>query len=258
MISLLGIGIGIATVSFAVVWAICVRIRNYAFLDVAWSYAVAVLAPVYSALGPGDSVRKWVATGIGVAWSVRLGTHLLVRVVRHHPSEDPRYQTLRKRWDGPAMFLAFFELQAVIAVIFSLPFLLAAFNAQPTMALVEWLGLGVALIGLAGESVADAQMTSFKRDPASKGRVCQKGLWKWSRHPNYFFEFVVWVGFCVFAFGSPWGGITVICPILMLYFLLRVTGIPLTEEYSIESKGDAYREYQRTTSAFVPWFRRKP
>ena len=94
----------------------------------------------------------------------------------------------------------------------------------------------------------------FRADPANRGRFISTGVWEWSRHPNYFFEWLVWVGYAVFALGSPWGWLGLIAPALMLHFLLNVTGIPMTEELSLKSKGDAYREYQRTTSAFVPWF----
>jgi len=257
MWTLLGIGTVIAVVAFALVWAISVRIRNYGLLDAAWSYGVTVLAPIYAWYGPGDALRKWLVTAVGVAWSLRLGTYILVRVLRHHPTEDQRYETLRKRWPGTGMFLVFFELQAVLVVIFSLPFLFVAFNPSPHLQLVEIAGLILALIALAGEATSDLQMSAFKADPASKGQVCRRGLWRYSRHPNYFFESLIWWAFFLVTLGSPYGWITIVCPLLMLYFLFKVTGIPLTEEYAVKSKGDAYREYQRTTSAFVPWFPKK-
>jgi len=248
------IGLAITIAAFAGVWVISVKIRNYGLLDAAWSYGVAVLAPIYASVGPGEPLRKWLLTAIGVAWSVRLGTYILLRVLRHHPAEDPRYETLRRRWPGAGMFLVFFELQAVLVALFSLPFLLAAFNQSPHLQPVEIGGLILAAIALVGESAADLQMSAFKTDPACKGQVCRRGLWRYSRHPNYFFESLIWWAFFLFALGSPWGWITIVCPLLMLYFLLKVTGIALTEEYSLKSKGDAYREYQRTTSAFIPWF----
>lgn len=107
-----------------------------------------------------------------------------------------------------------------------------------------------------GESVADRQLDRFRRDPANKGRVCRVGLWRVSRHPNYFFEWLLWVAYFTFALASPGGWLTAYCPALMLYFLFRVTGIPTTEAQALRSRGDDYRECQRTTSAFVPWFRR--
>lgn len=256
MLTLLAIGAAIALAAFAVTWAISVKLHNYGFLDVAWSYGIAVLAPLYAAFGSGEPNRKWMITIIGVTWSLRLGTYILVRVLRHHPAEDVRYETLRARWPGPAMFLAFFELQALIVVIFSLPFLLVSFNPQRTLHPLEISGIFLALVALCGEAIADLQMQRFKARPDSAGKVCQIGLWGYSRHPNYFFESLIWWAFFLVALPSPWGWTTIVCPLLMLYFLLKVTGIPLTEEYAVKSKGEAYREYQRTTSAFVPWFRK--
>lgn len=257
ILSLFLTGWGIAAAAFLAVWAVSVRIRNYGLLDAAWSYGVAVLAPLYAVLGPGDSVRKGLAAAVGVAWSLRLGTYILRRVLRHHPEEDPRYRTLRERWPGSGKFLVFFQLQALVAAVFSLPFLLMAYNTSPELKAVELLGLGVALLSLGGEALADHQMAAFKKNPANRGGVCQDGLWRYSRHPNYFFEFMVWVGFFLAALGTPWGWITVVCPLLMLHFLLNVTGVKLSEKHSLETRGEAYRAYQQRTSAFVPRFPKK-
>ena len=134
------------------------------------------------------------------------------------------------------------------------PLLAACLNPAPAIHPLEWAGLVLWAVTLAGEAVADRQLEVFRRDPASRGRTCRSGLWRYSRHPNYFFEWLVWVAYFVFALASPWGWATVYCPALMLYFLFRVTGIPATEEQAVRSRGDDYRDYQRTTSAFVPWF----
>lgn len=255
MITWLLIGLGLLLVLFALVWAIGVKIRNYSFLDAMWSYGVALLAPLYAAVGPGHPGRKIAFTILGMAWSLRLGTYIFFRVLQHHPQEDVRYQGLRQRWSGSGLFLLFHELQAITVVIFSLPFLLASWRLVPLRAL-DLIGLTVVILALVGESLADRQMKRFKHDPANRGRVCDTGLWHYSRHPNYFFEFLIWVGFALASLDTPHGWITLLCPALMYYFLTKVTGIPLTEEYALKSKGDAYREYQRTTSAFVPWFRK--
>jgi steroid 5-alpha reductase family enzyme len=122
------------------------------------------------------------------------------------------------------------------------------------MSVFEWLGAIVWLVALAGESIADSQLKSFKSRPVNKGKVCQIGLWRYSRHPNYFFEWLIWVAYFVFALASPFGSLSILCPLLMLYFLFKVTGIPATEEQAIRSKGEAYCNYQRSTSVFVPWF----
>ncbi|MDB6152073.1 MAG: hypothetical protein JWL90_526 [Chthoniobacteraceae bacterium] len=256
MLLLLGTGLLIALTCFALTWAVSVRIENYGLLDVAFSYGIAVLAPFYALSGPGNPLRKGAFALIGAAWSLRLGTYILLRVIKHHPKEDVRYEKLRERWRGPGMFLVFFELQALIVGLFSLPFLAASFNDSPALRPIEVAGLILAALALMGESLADEQMRRFKSDPANRGAVCQAGLWRYSRHPNYFFESLVWAGFSIAALGSPWGWTGLICPFLMLYFLFKVTGIPLTEEYALKSKGALYREYQRTTSAFVPWFKK--
>jgi steroid 5-alpha reductase family enzyme len=258
MLTLLALGSLLCIVAFALIWALCVRIRNYSFLDVAFSYGVALLAPLYAWDAPAPLTRKVAFVSLGVAWSLRLGTYILVRVLGHHPREDVRYEALRDRWKGPWMFLVFFEMQALLVVLFSLPFLLAVFNPSPELHPLEIAGLALAAIALLGEATADWQMQSFKNNPKNKGAVCQAGLWNYSRHPNYFFEALLWCGFALAALPSPWGWVCLLCPLLMLYFLLRVTGIPLTEEYALKSKGDAYREYQRTTSALVPWFKKPP
>ncbi|MBI3504357.1 MAG: DUF1295 domain-containing protein [Proteobacteria bacterium] len=257
MITLLAVAVAIAAAYFAATWAVSVRIRNYGLLDVAFSYGVAILAPIYAWYGTGDARRTWAFTALGVVWSLRLGTYILVRVLRHHPAEDVRYQTLRARWPGSLRFLGFFELQAALVVLFSLPFLFVAFNPGPAFAPLEMAGMAIMAMAVLGESVADLQLQGFKRDPANRGRVCDAGLWRYSRHPNYFFESMVWWGAFLTALPAPFGWVTIACPLLMLYFLFKVTGIPLTEEYAVKSKGDAYREYQRTTSAFVPWFRKR-
>lgn len=256
MFAWLAVATAISCVGFAITWAISVRIRNYGLLDVAFSFGVALLAPLYAIVGPGSGMRKWLFTAIGVFWSVRLGSYILLRVLRHHPSEDPRYRTLRARWPGPLRFLGFFQLQALLVVVFSLPFLLTAWNREPGVSLLEAAGLLLTAIAVCGEAIADRQMQGFKRR-ATPTAVCDVGLWKYSRHPNYFFESLVWWGAFLVALSAPWGWVTIVCPLLMLYFLSRVTGIPLTEAQALESKGAAYREYQRTTSAFVPWFRRR-
>lgn len=232
--------------------------KNYGFLDVAWSYGVAVLAPMYGMLSHGTLLWPWIFRAIGMLWSVRLGTYILRRVLKHHPHEDARYMSLRNQWKGPGMFLVFFELQAVVVAVFSLPFLFVSFDPSQKFVPMQHLGLLLATLALCGEALADFQMQQFKANSANKDRVCQDGLWKYSRHPNYFFEAMVWWSFFLVALPSPHGWVTIVCPLLMLYFLFKVTGIPLTEEYAVKSKGEAYLEYQRSTSAFIPWFRKQP
>ena len=255
----LSIGASLAFVLFTITWMQSRKFDNYSFVDITWSYSLAFIAPVYALLNGGNTWRTGLALGMAMIWSLRLGTYLSLRIRKHHPHEDVRYQVLRVKWEGKlgSRFFAFFQAQAVLIVLLSIPILLAMRNASPRHELIELIGLCVWCIGIVGESIADAQMGQFKKDSSNKGKVCNVGLWRYSRHPNYFFESVIWWGFWLFACGSPWGWLTLYAPAMILYFLLRVTGIPLTEKCAVESKGDAYRDYQRTTSAFIPWFPKK-
>lgn len=256
--SLFGWGALIVVVIFTLTWLLSLRLNNFSFVDVAWSYGLVFLAPLYAIAGSGYTPRKILATAMAVLWSLRLGSYLLARIARHHPHEDVRYQVLRKDWKDHLArhFFFFFQAQALLILLLSVPILLACLNPAPLLSAIEIIGAIVWFIGICGEAFSDAQMAAFKRKPESKGKVCQEGLWRYSRHPNYFFESTVWWGFWLFACGSPWGWITVYAPVMILYALLRVTGIPLTEKCAVESKGEAYLEYQRTTSAFVPWLRK--
>jgi len=137
-------------------------------------------------------------------------------------------------------------------VLLGIPFLSACSNPEPTLGQLEWAGAALWLVAISGEALADAQLSAFKRDAANAGRVCDAGLWRYSRHPNYFFEWLIWVSYFLFACASPWGWVGIISPACILYLLLRVTGIPATEEQSLRSRGDAYRRYQERTSPFVP------
>jgi steroid 5-alpha reductase family enzyme len=245
---------------FALVYLLARSIDNYGIVDVAWSYAFAVLATLYALFGPGWLVRRALIAALVAVWSLRLGTHLLVRIAGKHPEEDGRYRQLRSDWgSGFKLKMAgFFQMQAVSVVLLGIPFLSACSNPEPTLAPLEWAGTALWLVAISGEALADAQLSAFKRDAGNAGRVCDAGLWRYSRHPNYFFEWLIWVSYFLFACASPWGWVGIISPACILYLLLRVTGIPATEEQSLRSRGDAYRRYQERTSPFVPLPRRKP
>ncbi len=240
------------------VWLIALRIQNAGIVDIAWAAGFSVLAALYAGVGEGYLPRRLLVAGMAVLWSLRLATHLYRRVVGQHPIEDGRYAQLRHDWAGRwnLKLFFFFQLQAGLDVLLSVPFLLACLNTTPRIHTVEWLALLLWGLAFCGEYLADSQLARFKTDPANQGKVCEEGLWRYSRHPNYFFEWLIWVSYFLFVAASPYGLLTVFCPLLMLYFLFKVTGIPMTEEQAIRSKGDAYRRYQKATSAFVPWFRR--
>jgi steroid 5-alpha reductase family enzyme len=245
---------------FAIVYAVARAIDNYGIVDIAWSYAFAALAISYALFGAGWPVRRAMVAALVTVWSLRLGTHLLVRIAKKHPVEDGRYVQLRKDWAAAfnAKMAGFFQMQALSVVLLGFPFLAACSNPDQAVGILEWAGAALWLVAISGEALSDAQLAKFKRDPQSAGKVCDVGLWRYSRHPNYFFEWLIWVSYFTIACASPWGWIGIISPACILYLLLRVTGIPMTEEQSVRSKGDAYRRYQERTSAFVPLPTRSP
>ncbi len=238
-----------------VLWLIHLRTGNAAIVDAGWAGGVGLLGVLYAWLGGGYWLRAALLAGMTGIWGLRLAIYLLADRIIGHP-EEGRYQELRRKWKTNIAFkfLLFYEAQALLCVVLSVPFLLASRNAAPVISNVEWMAVGIWLIAITGESIADAQLNRFKANRANKGRTCQVGLWHYSRHPNYFFEWLIWIAFALFALGSPDGWWGLYTPVLMLYFVLRVTGIPATEAQAVRSRGDEYRRYQRTTSAFVPWF----
>lgn len=269
-------GLAFVLVEMTLTWLLARRLRNYGIVDIVWSLGFAPLVLLFLAIAARrfydaklDAFPEWnvlracLLSGMVVLWSLRLGWHLFVRVKSHHPVEDVRYAKLRQDWGAGAdrRMYGFFLLQGVLQVLLALPFAWVCLDASASsgplgLGITGIAGIALWITGLVGESIADAQLSRFRRNPANRGQVCQEGLWAWSRHPNYFFEWMVWVGYAVFASGAPWGWTGWLSPLLMLHFLLNVTGIPMTEELSVKSKGEAYRRYQRTTSAFFPWRRK--
>lgn len=246
-------------VLFAAVYCIARWINNYGIVDIAWSYSFAAAAAAFALLGNGAPVRRAMIAAMVVVWSLRLGTHLLIRVAGKHPLEDPRYQQLRKDWGNRfnLKMAGFFQLQAASVVFLSIPLLVACTNSDPSIGRVEWAASALWAVAITGEALSDAQLSRFRRNTLNTGKVCDAGLWRYSRHPNYFFEWLIWVAYFLFGCASPWGCIGILSPACILYLLLRVTGIPATEEQSVRSKGDAYRRYQEQTSPFVPLPNRK-
>jgi len=237
-------------------WWLGIRNHNFSYVDIGWSVNFAVLAVLYAWLAPGDLSRRVIIAAMFTAHGLRLGWHLSKRIIGE--PEEGRYQQLRKDWGGSGnlnlKFLGFFEFQAILNAFLTLPMLIASFNDAPSLNVPEIAAAALFIIALIGESTADAQLAAFKRDPANKGGVCDVGLWRYSRHPNYFFEWLIWIAYAVFALASPHGWIALAMPVLMLHFLINVTGLKATEEQALRSKGERYRLYQARTSGFVPWF----
>lgn len=243
-------------VIFTAAWAFCVKIKNFSPVDAFWAFCIG-LTSVFFLLRDQPSTQALIAGILITAWSVRLGYHLSRRIAKHHPSEDSRYQKLREIWQEKAnpMFLLLFLGNATLVFLLALPFYLISADPNPAYDLFPILGTLITLTGLIGETIADQQMSAFKASNSDPKSICQIGLWKYSRHPNYFFESIIWIGFFVFALGSPYGWTTLYAPAIITFLLLKVTGIPPTEASALKRKGEAYREYQRTTSPFIPKFK---
>jgi steroid 5-alpha reductase family enzyme len=239
-------------VIFSAAWAWQLKTENAGMVDPIWAYSLGLVAVLYAVLGTGDpSIRALTALG-GLVWGMRLGTHLWKR--NFGKPEDARYHRFREQWGDQAnskMFW-FFQLQVVISMLLSIAFLVPSYRTTPLAA--GWVVLAVALwiASVAGEAIADGQLRRFKSDPANHETVCRAGLWRYSRHPNYFFECVHWLAYIALSVGTPWGWFTLLPPLLMAFLLLKLSGIPLLEE-SMAKRRPGYADYMRTTSALIPW-----
>jgi steroid 5-alpha reductase family enzyme len=247
---------GAIALLMAILWARQLRTRNATSVDVAWSASFALIALQTAAelLARGEGTRLRV---VGVAalttfWSVRLASHLYFTRVRGHAHEDGRYAQLRTEW-SQTKFFVFYQAQALLAAIFAVPVILVMSAPGAAPAGTDFLGLAIAAMAIGGEALADAQLQRHRQNPANRGLTCRVGLWRYSRHPNYFFEWVHWWAYVAIGVVAPAGWLTLLGPALMLYLMFKVTGIPPTEAQSLKSRRD-YPEYQRTTSAFFPWF----
>jgi steroid 5-alpha reductase family enzyme len=234
------------------VWAASVRLRDVSIVDVFWGPAFAAVAWTAVAVA-GPSPRGLLAAALATAWGLRLGVHLAAR--KRGRGEDRRYAAMRAA-AGPSFALrslgTVFLLQAALVFAISLPLqAAAALGPGAPLGGLDLAGAVVALAGIAIEATADAQLARFLARPGSRGRVMQEGLWRWSRHPNYFGDAVVWwgLGLLGLAAGAPW---TLAGPALMTLLLLRVSGVTLLER-TIGERRPGYAEYARRTSAFVPW-----
>ncbi|WP_043888302.1 DUF1295 domain-containing protein [Methylophaga thiooxydans] len=225
---------------------------NAGVVDVLWAALMSLIPVYYAWQADGDVLLRIVAAGIMGIWYLRLCVHLSGRVFAE--DEDGRYRYLRQYWGEKTHrnHFFFFQFQAVLAWTFTLPvwWLSQAEQANP---ITIFVALVLVLFASTGVYIADKQLQSFRENPDNKGQVCEKGLWFYSRHPNYFFEWLHWFAYPILGLGLLGGGWLWLAPVVMLAFLYLFTGIPYTEQQAIRSRGDAYRRYQRTTSAFIPW-----
>jgi len=251
------IGWAALAVVFTGLWLLQRRTRDAGVVDVGWAAGIGLLAVLYAIAGGGEPARRALLVVMAGGWSARLAIYILRDRVLRGP-EDGRYQELRRSW-GEAFetkIFVFFQAQAGLSVAFSLP-IAAAMVSTRALGWLDTAAFAVWVVAILGESAADRQLAAHRADPANRGRTCRRGLWRYSRHPNYFFEWLHWCAYAVAAVGSPWWWVAAAAPLVMLVFVLFVTGIPPTEARALASRGEDYRRYQRETSAFVPWFPRR-
>ncbi|GAB0113995.1 DUF1295 domain-containing protein [Acidisoma sp. C75] len=242
-----------------VAWRVQQGTGNSTWVDVAWTFGTGAAGLVLTLWPlphhPAAGARSWIVSLAAIIWSLRLGLHLLRRALRGR--DDPRYAALRQAW-GESYRLkmpAFLQLQAASVLILGGFIMAAGRNPAPHLGLLDWLAILIAVASILGEGIADEQVRRFAADPANRGRICEDGLWGWSRHPNYFCEWLIWVAYALFAtsgLGSGWSLLAWAGPIVMYLVLVHGSGIPPTEQHMLTSRGAAFRDYQRRVSKFFP------
>lgn len=241
-------------------WLAQRALRNGGWSSVFWAYgtgaacALAALAPFSTE--PHAVWRRIMVATMAAVWAVRLGTYVTLRVVRAD-TEDLRYVILRSKWGAGFQKRMYGQMiaQAPVSAVLGLCILIAARDNHPAFRAQDAIGLAVFIVCLAGETLADAQMGAFRANPANAGRVLDRGLWAWSRHPNYFFEAAIWLAFPIIAVdpASPRSFVSILAPLMMYLIVGHASGIPSVEEALLRSRGEAYRRYQHKVNALVPW-----
>lgn len=228
--------------------------KDAGIVDAGWAIGMAFMAAWLAWHGNGDQSRRLLLAFTAGIWGARLGYHLLINRVLP-AGEDGRYSMLRESWGASANinFFIFFQVQAVWSLLFAVPFYAVSVNPE-VIGSTDLIGLFIWILAIAGELIADLQLEKWKRNPDNHGKTCRTGLWRYSRHPNYFFEWIHWWSYVFMAWASPSFFWTLVGPAVMLLFLYKITGIPYTEKRALASRGDDYRDYQHTTSAFFPWW----
>lgn len=243
---------------FVLLWFFHLRLHNASLADVGFCLAFGMIVLVCGVFSVGDLSRRVLISGMGILYASRLGYHLFSKRVWNKP-EDPRYQNFRRMlgsWESAGIFCYF--LIQVPACLFFAGLLCWVMN-HPADGIRWWDGLGliIFLFAVIGEALADHQLESFRGNPLNKGKTLQTGLWRYSRHPNYFFESLHWWAYVPLAVGLPWAWASIFWPMLMTVSLLWITGVPWAEAQALASRGESYRRYQQRTSRYIPWFPRK-
>lgn len=240
-------------------WAVQIPTKQSGWADCFWSFAIGIggLIVTFFTFSDAPAERRWLVAAMVGFWSTRLGFHILARTASA-TYEDPRYADLRKQWGDrfQARLFLFLQIQALCGIGLVVTVFAAAHRPGPALAVTDLIGLALLILSVLGEGIADRQLRAFAADKANHGKVCDKGLWRWSRHPNYFFEWLGWLAYPIIAIsldGGWWQGwLSLIGPLLIYWLLVHVSGIPPLEAHMLKSRGDAFKTYMARTSAFFP------
>lgn len=243
-------------VLFTAVWAWQIKSHNAGMIDPVWAFSLGAVALLYGFMGTGSGSSRTLVALAGALWGARLGTHLWRRNWRQ--PEDARYRRFREEWGPSANVRMFwlFQLQVLVSMILSLAFAVPSYRSDGPTPFWIVVALSVWVISTGGEALADRQLSRFGAKPRNCSAVCRDGLWRYSRHPNYFFECMHWVTYIALSIGSPWAWLTLAPPLLMTWLLMKLSGVPLLEQRSLKTR-PGYEEYMQVTSPFVPWPPRK-
>ena len=236
------------------VWMVYRVLKNPSVVDASWSIGLLISGLIYLRSFP-ITPRSAVVGALLTLWASRLAGYLLyTRILKGHV--DKRYTELSNSWKINQAFGFFlnFQLQGLLIFIISFLFYLISNTNNASFSFIDAIAIIMVFVGVFGETVADLQLHRFKM--RQKGGVCNIGLWNYSRHPNYFFDWFTWLGFTVFAFQSNYGYLGLVSLLVLFLIFTQITG-PLTERGSVESRGQKYIDYQKSTSMFFPWFKKK-
>lgn len=224
-------------------------------MDIVWSLGLGAGGILLFLRADSQSLSAWLSLGLILTWSLRMVLHLFFNRILSD-KEDSRYQRLKDHAGNswPWVFLLFFLLQVVFIFIFLFPIKAVIGSSDASFGLFNILGFVIGCLALVGETLSDIQLKRFCADPVNEKKVCKDGFWRYSRHPNYFFEWLFWWSFVGLAFGDNSFYMALIGPSVMFLFLRYITGVPFAELSSLESRGHAYNLYQKETNIFFPWF----
>jgi steroid 5-alpha reductase family enzyme len=242
----------IFAVSAAVLlWLLSLRLKDVSIVDIFWGPGIALVVDIVAWLGAASGPRTSAALFLVNLWGLRLAAHIWSR----HKGEDHRYAVMRVRFGGNWWWVSLiqvFLLQAILIWFVPAPLVAAVLFSHRPLLWLDYLGLALAAFGLLFEALADFQLAAFRADPASKGKVLDRGLWGWSRHPNYFGDAAMWWGYFAIGFAASHMWWLILSPLLVTFLLLQVSGVALMED-KIEDRRPAYAAYKRRVSAFLPW-----